>query len=565
MIRLVLALLLLLLVPAWVEAACSGASPTWTASADRDSIQECITNAASGDTVNISAGTFAVSTQITITGKSLILAGAGIGSTILQSNMSSVNAPAIAITASAVNIVTVSGITFQDTTKAAQGMLNVTGTRYDQAFRFHHVRMENDIDGSRGIQTSDVYGLIDNSEFYSTGSVQSISIFGSNTSTDGGYGPWAQALSLGSANAVYVEDNTFERTTVAGEDAVDLYSGARAVIRYNTFTESHAGFHGTDSGGYRSPVSVEVYNNTYNNSTGTAGAGRMRGGTGVWFNNTWATTGVGVWQGISLLNYRACAPNTFTWNACDGADLELGSATLVSNASRTCSTTGGFRFDATTNELLGAESGTYTKYFDNGGAAESGSHGYPCRDQVGRAPGQALEPIYAWNNTGGVTLAANDAWSSDCGGFGIANYILENRDFYNNGVTPKPGYTAYTYPHPLQDAGAPPIPDPVSTFTVGSTTAGAYSIIIWSPVDETDADFGGYRVYCGTSPGVYDSAPAYATTPSLARSQHTSSTRALITFPTAGTYYCAGTVYDLAGVNSDYSSEVTVVSPGSQR
>ncbi|MCL4278896.1 MAG: T9SS type A sorting domain-containing protein [Ignavibacteriaceae bacterium] len=32
-------------------------------------------------------------------------------------------------------------------------------------------------------------------------------------------------------------------------------------------------------------------------------------------------------------------------------------------------------------------------------------------------------------------------------------HLLEGRDFINNGTTPKPGYTQFTYPHPLRQNG----------------------------------------------------------------------------------------------------------------
>ena len=53
-------------------------------------------------------------------------------------------------------------------------------------------------------------------------------------------------------------------------------------------------------------------------------------------------------------------------------------------------------------------------------------------------PHQVTEPCYSWNNTqagGSEELASSEP------------SIEEGRDFFNG--TPKPGYTPYTYPHPL--------------------------------------------------------------------------------------------------------------------
>jgi hypothetical protein len=61
-----------------------------------------------------------------------------------------------------------------------------------------------------------------------------------------------------------------------------------------------------------------------------------------------------------------------------------------------------------------------------------------------------LEPAYSWNNVYTPTGApvnielASGAWA----------LLQEGRDFYNN--KPMPGYTPYTYPHPLVTGQLPP-------------------------------------------------------------------------------------------------------------
>ena len=66
------------------------------------------------------------------------------------------------------------------------------------------------------------------------------------------------------------------------------------------------------------------------------------------------------------------------------------------------------------------------------------------------------EPAYIWGNSS-QPLANTDL--SDYGGTDCsnpdssANYIVLNRDYFN-GSTAKPGYTPYTYPHPLTNQSA---------------------------------------------------------------------------------------------------------------
>jgi hypothetical protein len=67
-------------------------------------------------------------------------------------------------------------------------------------------------------------------------------------------------------------------------------------------------------------------------------------------------------------------------------------------------------------------------------------------------PNTVLEPAYSWNNwTGSTQTAQLDFHSKQ------SSIMREGRDFYNR--TPKPGYTPYTYPHPLvTDVSGPPAP-----------------------------------------------------------------------------------------------------------
>jgi hypothetical protein len=70
--------------------------------------------------------------------------------------------------------------------------------------------------------------------------------------------------------------------------------------------------------------------------------------------------------------------------------------------------------------------------------------GYPADYQIGRGLNQALDPARVWSNTG-ISLEP-DA----CDAPEVAGMVELDRDVY---ASARPGYTAYTYPHPLQGGG----------------------------------------------------------------------------------------------------------------
>ncbi|WP_195763492.1 hypothetical protein [Duganella guangzhouensis] len=104
-----------------------------------------------------------------------------------------------------------------------------------------------------------------------------------------GGGAWP-ALSLGSVNAVYVEDNSFS----GNRQSVSSTNGASYVFRYNTIaaTDATKDFYMTDVQGLSSAThgtrSYEIYANTYQ-ASGLSGLARtaigVGGGDGVIFNN----------------------------------------------------------------------------------------------------------------------------------------------------------------------------------------------------------------------------------------------------------------------------------------
>jgi hypothetical protein len=458
-------------------------------------VQLAIGSATNGDTVVVPAGSCTWTTQVTISGKALTLQGAGIDATNITDGTSG---GALVVTATATNFVRVTGFTFIKSANNAGGIVQITGTQAQLAFRFDHNRILQATSGARGIYPVSVYGVIDHNTFdvtAVTGSVQSISIDGSPVNSDGGYTPWTLPLTFGTSNGVYIEDNTFNYGSQA-EDALDAYAGARFVFRYNIVNNISIGFHGTDSGGIRSVFSAEVYANTFtNNGANVIRPITTRGGTFLVYDNVYG--GSKGYFDFYMLYYRATFNSAYhtTWGNCDGTNYDIGSADFSSNDSRkTVAAGAGVRFLASNPDTVSAVG---TRYFDG-----SGSGGYPCRDQQGRTQNQALAPLYQWNN-GSTYLGAAPVWYAYDGGapigLPISTWLLANRDFYDyttsfNGTvgvgrgtlaarpaacTPltayfatdtntlyqcasantwTPYYTPYTYPHPLLSGTPRPAP-----------------------------------------------------------------------------------------------------------
>lgn len=149
---------------------------------------------------------------------------------------------------------------------------------------------------------------------------------------------------------------------------------------------------------------VEVYNNTMTHTRGGI-IGNVRGGVQIYHDNT--ATGVSTW-GIRLQCQRV-RRSFHLWRTSDGTSI----------------------YDVNQNGVL-------VHAIDQPGRAEGGliSGGRPPVLPQGWND-QVTDPCYAWNNTfnGQPTLMYGEQYN-----------IRDGEHFFNS---LKPGYTPYTYPHPL--------------------------------------------------------------------------------------------------------------------
>jgi hypothetical protein len=264
--------------------------------------------------------------------------------------------------------------------------------------RIHHMVFENNTQWSVKLGAG-TYGLMDHCTF--RGSAFGVMTYGRGA-TD-----WAAPLTLGTADFFFFEDNTFEFNDFYGGTGVpimDMDAGGRIVFRNNTVKYGMWETHDKARSGLVSAHAYEIYNNTFWTNTSKWKALDISAGTGV----IWGNTFTGPFSfAIGGIDYKSFDPRSV--KLCDGTDPA--------------------------DQNVPGESGWRCQYQIGSHKEGSAAIGFP---------------LYLWNNTlngNSVGMVVTDG----------ENHVKANRDYFNNGSTPKPGYTAFTYPHPLQ-AGAPKPP-----------------------------------------------------------------------------------------------------------
>jgi hypothetical protein len=363
-----------------------------TGSCHQDSVQAAIDRAADGDTVQVTAGTGIWTASVTIgkhltwganptfESKQITLLGAGIDSTTIVSS-SSYGGILLDIIGVEGKPIRITGFTFKGMQRLSTTWpaINLSA----RIWRIDHCKFDgSDItpwQQGRGVIVSG-QGIIDHCNFLN--SYQSIAIIGDDDAS------WNRSLTPGTSDAVYIEDCTVTDTEPF-DGANDAYGGARYVFRHNSVKNEIIGNHGRDTGGYRSALWFEYYDNIFTSTlvNDIWVAANFRGGTGVMFHNNWN----GKYRGDIRVVYYCAIPGNPScgWSQCIT---------------------------------------------------------YPCMDQTGRGPDmdndgvQDLVPLYEWNNTKngadiGIEVESNSAF-----------FIQDGRDYYGDTYNPK--YIPYPYPHP---------------------------------------------------------------------------------------------------------------------
>jgi hypothetical protein len=342
-------------------------------------------------------------------------------------------------------LVRITGLSFNgpgpvhDYTDGANTGIIAEDTDNRTAYRFDNLRFTDNVLNRCVFRTNsiDVYGVIDHVNSVNTALSGGRFFHSTGHGDDGGSTDWSRETVWGSADFDFVEDSTIIFTTensISPGICLDQQGGGRAVYRNNYLQNCDLGNHGTESGWpSRSGIAQEAYGNeivwTGDPSDRYHTALLWRGGSIYFHDNT-----VRNFQSIVKMNI-----------------FRVGGDILVPPV-----------------EMCG-DCGTLPDCENHDGFLGTPVYpiGYPCLDQhgMGKTDGVGLDQsqpqeynkAHIWNNTldgtgwgaedGVCILYENEKELANCD----PEYIVKGRDFeYSEDASAAPpGYTPYTYPHPL--------------------------------------------------------------------------------------------------------------------
>lgn len=454
-------------------------------------VQAAVDRAADGDTVVLPAGTATWDRGVTVSGKRIIISGAGIDKTTIVGGAFAPSAIVpthcvFSIEAEPGGLTRLTALTIDGGQGSKddynKGMVAISGA--STTWRVDHVRMR--ATRTCGMRVYASGGVIDHCRFDLVGWF--FAIYGFNGAGVFGDESWTEAAELGKGDkSFFVEDCLFEATNVAF--ALDGWKGERVVFRHNRLHNAMIGNHGTEtSGRLRGGRSFEIYDNVLMFTADVYAAIEMRSGNGVIYNNAIAGK---VKHAIRTDNYRdatsfepwgiACGESPFDKNDVDkdGKPVvyETGAHSGASGARVLICAGKQWKPDqwvgySVHNAVTGKSSIIETNTRDTIVPRYDESHSGPnllwsagdafrierclvALDQTGRGKGtlisgdvpsparwprQEPEQTYVWRNT------LNGA---PCKMISGSAHIREGMDFYNK---PPIGYTAHPYPHALTRA-----------------------------------------------------------------------------------------------------------------
>jgi hypothetical protein len=449
-----------------------------------------IASASDGDTVVVPAGTATWTSKLTIT-KAVTLQGSGIGRTIIRDGVQTGQFLSFSLVAGKASRLT--GIEFQDGGRITfasppGGVIKITGLNTNgSSFRMDHCKLVQ-LNGVYSTET--VIGVLDHNDIIS--STAFFYIYGTHWDGDTGRRgdkSWAAPTNFGSSQFLFFEDNTFMGGSSFMRAMTDSFNGGRFVIRHNTITNATIENHGADTGQHQGGRAIEVYNNNFVGTNINNKVGYARSAIILFHDNiisgyrTDATFSLHCFRMFHSFNIWGGADGTNPWDVnAPGGPFFTGTAsgpssgltvTVSGNPNWRANQWVGYSVKRTTNlggaggdnfSVIASNTANTLTYSDAGGFTSDLSFAngdtlqiykvVQALNQPGRARGslitgnppsrhgwnnQVTEPCYSWNNTresgANVNFTARES------------VIRQNEHFFND--TAMPGYTPYTYPHPL--------------------------------------------------------------------------------------------------------------------
>ena len=305
------ALLTAILLLTTLAQANAGATEIYARSPSRTDVAAALILAKDGDTVKVPAGTATWTATLAIT-KNITLEGAGAASTVIVDEIvrTKPESPLINAITPALGSFRLTGFTFRG------GTTNVKGTSGGEiriVGNCHAIRVDyctfDKLNGVSLATAGFTLGVIDHNTFNPYKGHPIIvnhdvwqPFNGAKPSSGGlyskGNGSWADDPYWGTDRFIFIEDNIFVDTSGPAGTGIDMFEGARAVVRHNNFKNVGLTNHGTEGQG-RGGKQIEEYENTYF-TPATQPLGQLRAGTIIAFNNTYNNFG----RGHELKVYR---------------------------------------------------------------------------------------------------------------------------------------------------------------------------------------------------------------------------------------------------------------------
>jgi len=503
---------LLLFLPPFAKA-----QGTFTAASCSQSAVNAIINgpthtAVNGDTINIPAGSCTWTSGITVpNGIGISIIGAGQGVTTITDQLSSGNlfsmAPIYGNATSRISSMTLKPFLPRSGYGSPINVIGACTSGGCPNLRIDHLTAPSSWAGI-GISddtfaiVSNMFGVADHNMVGDVpgggNGVDFINVSHGSWQGVGGWGDnsWASPDTFGTAQAFYLENNTFNYAFGTDADSAgSSFGGGRYVCRFNTFNNvTTAGAcinHGTDTTGRtRGARQVEDYDNTGTCSNSTQGCSELwgsRSAVGIVFGNTFTNSGGGFLTGYASLDaQRRWRPDT-PWGACDGTSpwdkndgtiyssgtigsvLTVGSNYIITDITKSWTTnqmavvgnpyslvdvTKSFGYEigaSTLNSLTTSNTGSYFGVnVPTAGDSYQIQRSTVCMDQPARGagllvtgPSNGLNPVLASTGSPGSVNEALDPWyeMNDSGPVTLQRTIgsttlsiIANRDFYSESI-----------------------------------------------------------------------------------------------------------------------------------